>query len=455
MAYLLNIAYLIVAVSLSPLIVWRSLRTGKYRTGWSAKLWGNVPRRTSDRPCVWLHAVSVGELNLLPKVIDRLRETRPELEIVISTTTATGMELAHRRFTDYPVFYCPLDFSWSVRRAMKRLRPSMLVLCELELWPNLIRFARRSGADVVVLNARLSESSYRGYRRASMLLRPTFRRLSMVLAQNETYAGRFSALGVESGHLAVTGSLKFDGAQTDRDAREVLALRKLSGIQKEQFVWIAGSTQSPEEQMVLNVYRRISGQFPNLRVILVPRHPERFDAVAADRGNRFCIASTQRDGEPVRTWRSDEVLLVDTIGELSNWWGLADVAFVGGSMGSRRAKHVGTRGLRCRRLLWPQHPQLPRDRQPIDRRKGGNGGRRRTGVAAICYRDVAGRDQAATAWASRSSLGRQWSRSGRADGQRHRSTIAQPSQRQAPSRGLALSAELIADRSVQQDALAQ
>lgn len=341
MAYLLNIAYLVAAICVTPLILWRRMRTGKYRDGWSAKLFGNVPLRKGDRPCVWLHAVSVGELNLLPKVIERLQKTRPELEIVISTTTATGMQLARQRFKHHEVFYCPLDFSWAVRRALRRLRPAMLVLCELELWPNLIRIARSSGAEVVVINARLSESSYRGYRKVSALLRPTFRSLSLVLAQDETYAGRFLALGVNSDQLKVTGSIKFDGAQTDRQSKEVLALRKLSGVQKQHLIWIAGSTQSPEEQMALNVYQRLSQQFPNLRLILVPRHPERFDTVAEQiERSGFVLSRRSAMRGAADSWPHEKVLLVDTIGELSNWWGLADIAFVGGSMGSRGGQNM-------------------------------------------------------------------------------------------------------------------
>lgn len=341
MTYLLNIAYLIAAIAVAPVLAWRSLQTGKYRTGWSAKLWGSVPVRDGDQPCAWLHAVSVGEVNLLSNVVKRLQQARPEMQIVISTTTASGMQLAKSRFPGHVVFYCPLDFSWAVRRAMRRLRPSLLILSELELWPNLISIARRKGAEVIVINARLSERSYRGYRRFASLLRPTFRKLSLVLAQDETYARRFMEMGVDSSRVRVTGSIKFDGARTDRHGPDVAALRKLSAARKDQVIWIAGSTQSPEERIALEIYRRIASQFPQLRLVLVPRHPERFNAVADQVvGTGLMLRRRSELQTPAESWPADTVLLVDTIGELSCWWGLADIAFVGGSLGSRGGQNM-------------------------------------------------------------------------------------------------------------------
>ncbi|WP_417737513.1 3-deoxy-D-manno-octulosonic acid transferase [Rosistilla oblonga] len=341
MTYLLNIAYLLAAVAISPFLVWRSLRTGKYRAGWSAKLLGNVPHREGKQPCAWLHAVSVGEVNLLSNVVQRLQQSRPDMQIVISTTTATGMQLARTRFPEHTVFYCPLDFSWAVRRAFRRIRPDVLVLSELELWPNLIAIARQKGAEVVVINARLSERSFRGYRRFASLLRPTFRRLSLVLAQDETYARRFLQLGVDPGRVRVTGSIKFDGARTDRHAPEVVALRKLSAASKEQIVWIAGSTQAPEERIALDIYRRLADRFPQLRLILVPRHPERFKAVADQVvGAGLKLRRRSELQTPAESWPGDTVLLVDTVGELGCWWGLSDIAFVGGSMGSRGGQNM-------------------------------------------------------------------------------------------------------------------
>ena len=156
MTYLLDAAYLFALLLASPWLLWRSLRTGKYREGFGAKLLGFVPERTSVGPCVWLHAVSVGEVNLLGTLLAELASARPDWQCVVSTTTQTGYALARRRYPDLTVFYCPLDFSWAVRRAMRRIRPTLLVLAELELWPNLIRLATENGAKVAIVNGRLS-----------------------------------------------------------------------------------------------------------------------------------------------------------------------------------------------------------------------------------------------------------------------------------------------------------
>ncbi len=193
MSLVIDAVYLVLLVAISPWLVWQSLRTGKYRQGLPAKLFGLVPRRDSTKPCVWLHAVSVGEVNLLVPLVAEIGRLWPDWDCVISTTTRTGFALAQSRFADHTVFYCPLDFSWAVRRAMRWIRPRLLVLAELELWPNLIRFAQASGARVAIVNGRLSERSFRGYRRIRPLVAPVMRRLDLVAVQTPEYAERFLA----------------------------------------------------------------------------------------------------------------------------------------------------------------------------------------------------------------------------------------------------------------------
>ena len=173
------------------------MRKGKYREGFAEKLLGLVPRRESDRPCLWFHAVSVGEVNLLGPLLAELARERPEWECVVSTTTMTGFALARKKYAGRSVFYCPLDFSWAVRRALARIRPSLLVLAELELWPNLIHLARKSGAKVAVVNGRLSPRSFRGYNRFRRLVAPLTAELDLIAAQNDEYAERFLALGAQ------------------------------------------------------------------------------------------------------------------------------------------------------------------------------------------------------------------------------------------------------------------
>jgi 3-deoxy-D-manno-octulosonic-acid transferase len=291
-----------------------------------------------------LHAVSVGEVNLLAPLVEELARRRPQWECVVSTTTATGYALAKTRFPSLTVFYCPLDFTWAVRTAMRRVRPDLLVLAELELWPNLVAAAKATGAQVAVVNGRLGERSYRGYRLIRPLMRRLLAQVDLVAAQNDTFAARFRDLGSPQDRVHVTGSIKFDGAETDRQNPKTRRLRELAGISDHDVVLLAGSTQDPEERMALETFRRLVRDWPNLRLILVPRHPDRFDAVAAmlDAETRPGDFGWQRRSLLGRSPADPaaRVLLVDSIGELGAWWGTADVAFVGGSMGDRGGQNM-------------------------------------------------------------------------------------------------------------------
>ena len=196
MPYLLNLIYVLLILLSLPWLVWQSVRKGKYREGYAAKFFGVVPRRTDlGKKCVWLHAVSVGEVNLLAPLLKMIEKERPEWKCVISTTTTTGIALAKKKYPQHSVFYCPLDFSWAVAAAMRRVRPEVLVLAELELWPNLIRAAQRQGAKVAVINGRLGEKSFRGYRRIRPLVAGLLRQIDVIAVQDETYAERFRSLG--------------------------------------------------------------------------------------------------------------------------------------------------------------------------------------------------------------------------------------------------------------------
>ncbi|RIK79393.1 MAG: 3-deoxy-D-manno-octulosonic acid transferase, partial [Planctomycetota bacterium] len=249
------------------------------------------------------------------------------------------------KYADRTVFYCPLDFTWAVAAAMRRLRPDLLVLAELELWPNLIAAAKRRGAAVAIINGRLSDKSFRRYLRARRFIGPALRNIDLIAAQNEETAERFRRLGARPDRVHATGCLKFDGAQTDRSNPRTTELRRLAGITDAEVVLLAGSTQDPEEAFVLDVFQRLAPRHPNLRLILVPRHPQRFDEVAAllDRRGvswqrRSALAADAPESRGSASRRS--VLLVDTIGELSAWWGAAHIGFVGGTFGSRGGQNM-------------------------------------------------------------------------------------------------------------------
>jgi 3-deoxy-D-manno-octulosonic-acid transferase len=220
---------------------------------------------------------------------------------------------------------------------VERIRPTILALVELELWPNLVQAAKRSGAKVAIINGRLSLRSHRGYTKLRGPLGPTFRRLDTVAVQSEEYAARFVSLGVPRQRVCVTGSVKYDGLDSDRNNARTLTLRKALGLEGADLVFVAGSTMEGEEAAALAAYRAARLQHPRLRLVLVPRHAERFEKVAAwleQQGEAVLRRSWMNP--PARPTETTPVLLVDTIGELSAVWGLADVAFVGGSLAPGR-----------------------------------------------------------------------------------------------------------------------
>ena len=337
--WLLNGVYALLLLAFTPWMLWQAWRTGKYREGWSEKLWGRVPRRTSQRPCVWFHAVSVGELQLLRPLIREYQKRWPDWDIVISSTTITGRKLARESYPDLTTFYSPFDFSWAVKKTLQRIQPNLIVLAELELWPNLLSLARENEIEVAIVNGRLSERSFRGYQRMRWLAQSMLAKLNCIAAQNETYAGRFLDLGALPDAVSVTGSIKFDGANPDRMHPEVQQRRKWAGLTDQHTVWFVGSTQDPEEAMAVEIFIRQRKAFPHLKLIVVPRHAERFDTVAAhlDATGLRVLRRSQATAEVNENW---DVLLIDSIGELRWWWGVANLATVGGSFGNRGGQNM-------------------------------------------------------------------------------------------------------------------
>ncbi len=333
MPLVLNLIYVATLILLSPALAYRMARSGKYRDGLWEKFTGDAPHRIGEGPCLWFHAVSVGEVLLLRPLVREMTRRRPGWDVVISTTTPTGLAVARRTFPDHVTFYAPFDFSWATRRATARIRPTVLALVELEVWPNLIRSVKRFGAKVAIINARLSERSHRGYRRIRAPLSPTLRRIDAVAAQDEDYARRFVDLGIPAERVRVTGSVKYDGLESDRDNPRTRGLRAELGLADADLVFVAGSTMEGEEAAALEAYRGARKDHPRLRLVLVPRHSERFDAVAEwleSRGET--VVRRSLGPAPATVGAAAPVVLIDTLGELGAVWGLADVAFVGGSL---------------------------------------------------------------------------------------------------------------------------
>ena len=331
-----NLALLAALVAGAPWWLWRMATTQKYREGLAARL-GRVPSALADlggeRPLIWLHAVSVGEVLAASRLVRELDRAFPGFHLVISTTTRTGQELARERFGANRVFYCPLDLPWAVHAYLKALNPQLLILAETEFWPNLLSGCFRRGIPVAVVNARISARSWPRYRLLRNLWKPLLGRLSRVLAQSETDAGRLKAIGCLPERLTVNGNLKFDV----RVARETDATRQLKALAPDLRLVVAGSTLEGEEAALVEAWPQLLEADPQLAMILAPRHLERFAAVAAlleNSGAAWIKRSswlTERDRAP-RPLRPGEIVLLDTIGELAPVYSLAAVAFVGGSL---------------------------------------------------------------------------------------------------------------------------
>lgn len=323
--------YLLGLLLLWPLLVIRRIRRGPGSVALRERL-GNVPLRPVASRCVWIHAVSLGEVNATRTLVRELHKASPNTVIVISSTTQTGLAQARQLYPKLVVFRYPLDLSLVVSRVLGRIRPSAIVLMELEIWPNLIDMASSRGIPVMIANGRITaEKSVKRFNLPILrsIARRMFARLEYVAAQDQTYADRFVQLGVPANRVAVTGSLKYDTAEiADHiDGQEQLATAmKLDTASP---LWVCGSTGPDEEAMILDAYQRLRAEFPALQLAIVPRKPERFDEVAhliADRG--FTCVRRSGKATPV-TPDAPRVLLGDTMGELRKFYALATVVFVG------------------------------------------------------------------------------------------------------------------------------
>jgi len=340
MTYLLNALYLGALAVLSPWLLVKALTTGKYRRGLGPKLCGTPASafRPKQAPRVWFHGVSVGEIHLLRTVVAAFRRHHPDWDCVISTTTDTGHDEARKAFPDLVVFWWPFDCSWAVRRTLRAVQPDLVILAEGEIWPNSVCLARQQGIPVAIVNGRLSPRSAARYQWLAPLVRPLFAQLDLIAMQTEQYAAYVRALGAVPERIVVTGNIKFDGVTLERANPKTQALAQLLHIQPGDLVWIAGSTQAPEEQLTLDLYRQLQAEFPRLRLCLVPRQRDRFEEVAGllARSGLLYVRRSSLTGQTTPADLRSAVLLVDTIGELGALWGLADVAFVGGSLDGRR-----------------------------------------------------------------------------------------------------------------------
>lgn len=333
MSRLVDLGYACGALAYLPVLLFQAVVQKKHRGAW-AERFGRVDARASTQPRVWIHAVSVGEVNATRQLVAALLGSEPAVEVVISTTTDTGYARARQLYPDLWVFRYPLDFSAVVRRVLTRVRPTMIVLMELEVWYNLLALAAQAGVPVVVVNGRLTERSARRFGLIGPIARRMFSRLAWVCAQDEVFAARFRDVGVPAERIQITGSLKWDTATVTDSVAGADVLAAAVGIDTARPLIVAGSTGPGEEAMVLDAYARVRQRHPDAQLAIVPRKPERFDEVAAliEQRGFVCIRrSASPDGteRPRGLGNKLVVVLGDTMGELRKFYILAAAVFVG------------------------------------------------------------------------------------------------------------------------------
>ncbi|MFI5115841.1 MAG: 3-deoxy-D-manno-octulosonic acid transferase [Terriglobales bacterium] len=336
---LYSIVLLLALVVSAPWWLLEMLRHGKYRAGLGERL-GKVPdrlRHPAAANTIWIHAVSVGEVLAISRVIDELRSQLPAWRIVVSTTTDTGQKLAREHFGENNVFYFPVDLPFAVRAYLQALGPKLLVLAESEFWPNLLHWARLSGAAVAVVNARVSDRSLPRYLRFRKLLRRAMQNVQLFLAQSEEDARRLVRMGAPAERVQASGNLKFEVKPPLRPP--IAAVFSAMKRAENGPLLVAGSTLDGEEAMLVEMFRQVLSRYPKAVLVLAPRHPERFDVVAALlelSGLRYQRRSQWKAGRHI----AGSVFLLDSIGELASLYEFAEVAFVGGSLVPRGGHNV-------------------------------------------------------------------------------------------------------------------
>lgn len=341
--WLFNLAYLWLAALIWPWFLYKYATTGKYRAGISQRL-GGLPARKPGKS-IWVHAVSVGELLQIKPLLKALREAHPGLDVVVTYTTKTAAEIAARDLTDYYHCYSPLDLSWVVDKFFRELDPALIVLVELELWPNWLMTARRRGVPVLLANGRISARSFKNYKRFKWLLQPAYDAISAWAMQDETYAQRANELcrvpssgsranGTDTEHgtrntgrVVVAGNLKYDALKFEPDADKAAQFRRAFNIREGQQVLVCGSTHPGEHEVLVEMLPRLE-----CRVVIVPRHPERYESVR-EMLTRAKLPWANRSAlSPEKPGGVNDVILLDTVGELAAVYAIADVVFIGGSL---------------------------------------------------------------------------------------------------------------------------
>ena len=335
---LYNLLYPLGLLLFLPGQISKLLRRGNYRHGFGQRFGvydRELQARLASHRCTWIHAVSVGEVAIALKLSAKLNELDPEFFCVLTTTTTTGFAFANQEAGEgMEVLYSPLDFWPIMRRAYAVIRPIRVILVEAEVWPNLAAEARGRGLPLALVNARLSPRSERRFRRFRFLIAPTFRCLDLVCVQEAEDIERWVALGVPPERIQHVGSIKYDPAETTVNPETPLQVLRSLGIDGDRPILFGGSTHAGEEEVLGEIFQRLRSDFPAITLIVAPRHVERAGEIRARLTRLGLDVSLRSEAGAVRTVPPDCILL-DSTGELQNWYAVATIVFVGKSLTAR------------------------------------------------------------------------------------------------------------------------
>lgn len=336
MYLLYDLIFLLAALLLIPYYLIRGLVRGRVRQGILERLAWYAPGKLDvlrNRRVFWVHAVSVGETRAAIPLVKALKREYPDVALVLTNVTETGQEIAQGIKEVDLCLFLPVDFSWVIRRALKKIHPELILIVETEIWPNLVHRAKHRGIPVVLVNGRISDRSFPRYRKARCLLGPVLKHFSAFCMQSELDGYRIRAMGAVAEKIEVTRNLKFDMQARMPAVEEVRADRQTFGLAPDVAVWVAGSTHAGEEEVLLDLYRDLISEGRNLKLVLVPRHPVRCGAVCDQIRARALVPVLRSEVESLgRPLEPSEVLVVDTVGEMLRFYALSDLVFVGGSL---------------------------------------------------------------------------------------------------------------------------
>lgn len=328
MYFLYNFILILSGILLSPVILLLFLIKPKLRAGFWQKIGFYTDINKSAKPLFWFHAVSVGEVNAIEALIKRFRQEFPDYKIVLSTITQTGQQIAQNKLSKSvdSIIYFPYDFNFSIKSAVNAIKPKAVIIAETEIWPGFSHELNAQGIPLILVNGRFSPNSYKNYKKLKFFFKNILKNYSLILMQSEEYRKKIIDIGAQNNKVEVMGNLKFNitGILTDT---EIIELKKSLGLNNER-VLIAGSTHQGEDEIILSVYNQLKEHFPDLKLIIAPRHPERNNHVLKlISGTEFKYGlRSNRD-----SFNDNEIILLDVMGELGKLYAASHIAFIGGS----------------------------------------------------------------------------------------------------------------------------